>query len=138
MDDPILSLSGLELRKAVAKAKGYTVQTLTPEDKAYGLVDPQGYFCGSWSWDEERCWKDAPKYESHIGDSFPLVLEMRDLGWNTTINCIHDAYGEKTMFVYVVDDDHISDSIEVYSESDTDPSDAIAIAYLLVRKKMGL
>ena len=32
-----------------------------------------------------------------------LVLEMRDLGWNTTINCIHDAYGEKTMFVYVVD-----------------------------------
>ena len=42
------------------------------------------------------------------------------------------------MFVYVVDYDHIRDSIEVYSESDTDPSDAIAIAYLLVRKKMGL
>ena len=137
----ILSLSDLDLRKEVAGAKDYTVQPL-PRNAwdtvtYYVLFNPKNGYIGTRYDNPELCWNEAPKFESLIADSFPLVSEMYDMGWNVHLDWYHDEDdGSKTLSVWCDKDDDPSKFNQVPSSSDTDPSDAIAKCYLLVRKEM--
>lgn len=139
----IPTLSGMELREAVAKAKGYSVHPLPHNEGdriTYALVEPKGNFEGSWYFNREFCWKEAPKYESFIGDSFPLLLDMDEMGWTTNI-CVSRTVGEpnkRQLSVFCHKRNSMASPVGVYdirSDSCTDPSDAIAKAYLLVKRR---
>jgi len=69
------TLSGLELRKAVAEKLGYKVEPGSfvgiVKDK-WQLASPEGFVCdfgegGGYYDSEELAWESAPPFESHLG-----------------------------------------------------------------------
>jgi hypothetical protein len=74
-----------------------------------------------------------------LAHTFPLVLELDELGWDVDISLRGDEENpaKRCLFVYCSSRTN-SQYFNVFSTSSTDPSDAIAKCYLLVRKEMGM
>jgi hypothetical protein len=118
----ILSLSGLELRKAVAMAKGYEVKGVPAVGgKTYYSLKLNGESIPPGGFREEWVWERTPPWD--IVHTFPLVLEMNKMGYEVEFALWLHGQGKTQL---------------IHSDSSTDPSDAIAKAYLLVRKEMGI
>lgn len=134
MTNNILSLSGLELRKAVAMAKGYEVKGVPAVGgKTYYRLKLNGESIPPGGFREEWAWERTPPLD--IVHTFPLVLEMNKMGYEVEFAAKLNEANE-TFFVLWL---HGQGKTQlIHSDSSTDPSDAIAKAYLLVRKEMGI
>jgi hypothetical protein len=129
----ILTLTDLELCKELAKAKGYYVRHSAGAYFVYAANDD---LIGDFLVSEDEAWVWACPLQ--IEYTFPLVLEMNKWGWEVDIDT---RPGLPTcVLVEAETDDAIRKArwryYEVNSSGDTDPSDAIAKCYLLVRKEM--
>ncbi len=132
----ILSLSDLDLRKALWSAKGYSVKSVPRYgDGNYFSLVRNGTKIGILSNTEDLAWEQSPPLT--LAHTFPLVNELYDLGWDTAILCSEED-GKKYLDVICKDRAQQHEDIEATSDSSTDPSDAIAKAYLLVRREMNL
>lgn len=132
----ILSLSGLDLRKEVAKAKGYEVDSVPRYGGGeYYFLTHDGVKVGVLSNTEGLAWQQSPPLD--LAHTFPLVLEMNRWGWDVEISTHYDDVTEGLLIV-IARNDWRGKSIRVESDSQEDPSDAIAKAYLLVRREMNL
>lgn len=130
----ILSLSGLELRKALYSLKGWRVlpyksiegMTLYKIDGSRGSVRTS---ISGWA-SEDDAWEQTPLLR--IDHTFPLVLEMNGMGYEVEFGARLNKEGKTFFLVWL----HGQGKTQlIYSDSETDPSDAIAKAYLLVKRE---
>lgn len=137
----ILSLSDLDLRKAVAKAQGYEVKESHVCTFAnFSGLNRRAAYRYSLQKDGKEVAFSLVSEENvlpplDLAHTFPLVLEMNEMG------IVIDLYAlppDQSEIRFVVWYNGLGKTGYVYSDSNTDPSDAIAKCYLLVRKEMGM
>ena len=144
--DEILNLKGLELRKAVAKVKGYGVLQYdhkeTPSIKAFSryllMFEETPAHPGHWRETEDEAWSDAPAFESCIAAAWTLVEETHLVvapdaarGYNAFIATCYGDYSPEECIEYTIYYLGTADP-EEWMHGKTAP-EAICRAYLLAK-----
>lgn len=140
----ILSLTAIDLRKEVAKAQGYKVKEshVCTFANLSGMNRREAYRYSLQKDGKEVAFSLVSAENVlpplDLVHAFPLVHEMNEWGWGVYIESRPDAL--QTVIIEAETDKAIRKARCRYYEVgfNTDPSDALAKCYLLVRKEMGV